>query len=600
MTIIVASVTSTPTSTTVVPTRTSRSPSRKRAISPSRSAGLRRPWTSPTRSGASSPVSRSNSASAAAAHAVSTSSSMSSSSSKKPSVSSAVASAFAAAPIRGTTTNVRRPAAASSRTLSHVPSSSSGRRMPVRIGTRPAGAVRRVDTSRSAYRTWPSVRGIGVAVISRTCGRAAGRLCLERAALVDAEAVLLVHDREREVRERDGLLDERVGADDDPRLAGRDRLQRLPPRVALERPGQERHGTAEVLDEVGDRVPVLAGEEVGRREERALSAGERRRGERPCGNGGLARPDVTLDEPEHRDWPGEVVADLADRRLLVGGERRLVAELACQRRLERDADLVSRGPRTPRSRRVRPSPRPPARDHAQLEGEELVEREAPERGVARLERRRVVGVLERLRDGRQVLGGAQLRRQVLRVGVARLVQRLAHRLAQPRGGQPGRQPVDGDDPADVEQVRRIGLLELRVVEHDAEPAVLELAADDELVAGVQPALDEPPAEPGRLRGAGLVGEERGRDLDAPPVRLLDADVGDPDAGGDHDPVRRGVEVVELAHLAQVVVPPREVEQQVTHALDAEPPAGAPQDATRRRTRRGRRAGRGARRDRWAP
>ena len=78
-------------------------------------------------------------------------------------------------------------------------------------------------------------------------------------------------------------------------------------------------------------------------------------------------------------------------------------------------------------------------------------------------------------------------------------------------------------------------------------------------------------------GAGLVGEERGRDLDAPPVRLLDADVGDPDAGGDHDPVRRGVEVVELAHLAQVVVAPREVEQEVPDAVDPEAAAGAPQD-----------------------
>ena len=68
----------------------------------------------------------------------------------------------------------------------------------------------------------------------------------------------------------------------------------------------------------------------------------------------------------------------------------------------------SRGLRHLDRGRVRPSPRPPARDHAQLEGEQLVEREAAERGVARLERRRVVGVLERLRDGRQVLGGAEL------------------------------------------------------------------------------------------------------------------------------------------------------------------------------------------------
>ena len=51
MTIIVAAGTSTPTSTTVVPTRTSSSPSRNRVISASRSAGLSRPWTIPTRSG---------------------------------------------------------------------------------------------------------------------------------------------------------------------------------------------------------------------------------------------------------------------------------------------------------------------------------------------------------------------------------------------------------------------------------------------------------------------------------------------------------------------------------------------------------------------
>ena len=67
MTIIVAAGTSTPTSTTVVPTRTSSSPSRKRVISASRSAGLSRPWTIPTRSGSSSAASRTASVSAATA-----------------------------------------------------------------------------------------------------------------------------------------------------------------------------------------------------------------------------------------------------------------------------------------------------------------------------------------------------------------------------------------------------------------------------------------------------------------------------------------------------------------------------------------------------
>ena len=148
MIIIVAAGTSTPTSTTVVPTRTSSSPSRKRVISASRSAGFRRPWTIPTRSGARSAVSRTASLSAATA----------------PSPSSAPSS------MSGTTTNVRCPRAASSRTLLHVPSSWDGRLTPVWIATRPAGGVRRSETSRSAYSTWPSVRGIGVAVISRTCG----------------------------------------------------------------------------------------------------------------------------------------------------------------------------------------------------------------------------------------------------------------------------------------------------------------------------------------------------------------------------------------------------------------------------------------------
>ena len=40
----------------------------------------------------------------------------------------------------------------------------------------------------------------------------------ERPALLDSEAVLLVDDRDRELSELDPLLDQRVRADDDPRL----------------------------------------------------------------------------------------------------------------------------------------------------------------------------------------------------------------------------------------------------------------------------------------------------------------------------------------------------------------------------------------------
>ena len=57
-----------------------------------------------------------------------------------------------------------------------------------------------------------SVRGIGVAVMCSTCG---ARPCVERLALLDAEAVLLVDDGDREVAQLDALLDQRVRADDD-------------------------------------------------------------------------------------------------------------------------------------------------------------------------------------------------------------------------------------------------------------------------------------------------------------------------------------------------------------------------------------------------
>ena len=57
-----------------------------------------------------------------------------------------------------------------------------------------------------------SVRGIGVAVMCSTCGARPSR---ERLALLDAEAVLLVDDGDREVAQLDALLDQRVRADDD-------------------------------------------------------------------------------------------------------------------------------------------------------------------------------------------------------------------------------------------------------------------------------------------------------------------------------------------------------------------------------------------------
>ncbi len=61
-----------------------------------------------------------------------------------------------------------------------------------------------------------TVRGMGVAVMTRRCGRLLA-LGAQGVALFDAEAVLLVDDDQAEVVELDLVLDQRVRADDDAR-----------------------------------------------------------------------------------------------------------------------------------------------------------------------------------------------------------------------------------------------------------------------------------------------------------------------------------------------------------------------------------------------
>ena len=97
---------------------------------------------------------------------------------------------------------------------------------------------------------------------------------------------------------------------------------------------------------------------------------------------------------------------------------------------------------------------------------------------------RVVGLLERRGDPGQPLLATEGLGQVLGVGVARAVERLADRGPQARGGQPGRQPVDRHDPAGVEDLGSLlgDRLELGVVERQLPAEPLDLARDDDLAA----------------------------------------------------------------------------------------------------------------------
>jgi len=85
--------------------------------------------------------------------------------------------------------------------------------------------------------------------------------------------VLLVDDDEAQVGIADPLGEEGVRPDDDRRPPVGDRVEGVGGARAGERARQQRHGEAERLQEVAQGRRVLAGQEVGRGQERSLHAG---------------------------------------------------------------------------------------------------------------------------------------------------------------------------------------------------------------------------------------------------------------------------------------------------------------------------------------
>ena len=103
----------------------------------------------------------------------------------------------------------------------------------------------------------------------------------ERGTLLHAEAMLLVDDHEPEVVEVDGVLQERMGADDDAGLArgdGSEFVAALPrglrareigdPRAQVAR--AEQSGLRERAEERSDGAQVLLGEHLGRGKQSSL------------------------------------------------------------------------------------------------------------------------------------------------------------------------------------------------------------------------------------------------------------------------------------------------------------------------------------------
>ena len=345
---------------------------------------------------------------------------------------------------------------------------------------------------------------------------------------------------------------------------------------------------------------MLSGEEVGRGQEGPLPAGERHGREGPRRYRGLARADVALEEPEHRDGSREVVADRGDRGRLIRGEVDLVPHLPAEPGGDRVPDrhlgrvVDDHGPA------ALPHPRPAPADHAELQRQKLVEGEPAKGGVAALERGRVVRLLERLADEAEPELASNVSREVLRVGACRSIERRADGAPERRDTEAGREPVDRHDPPGVEEGRAIVRLELGVVERHPGPEAAQLAAHDDRVAGLEATLDEAAPEPGRIDGAGRILQAGDRPLDAPPERCLDSQLGDPYAGRDRLAVGDEEQLPEPAHLAEVLVAAGEVEEQVADTLDAQPPAAARQGRCPGQSRPADRARRAAERVRAEP
>ena len=182
----------------------------------------------------------------------------------------------------------------------------------VLIGVRPGGSSSMTETSRSAYAVMASVRGIGVAVITSWCGnRPSDRPFLAQLqALVHAEAVLLVDDRQREALERDVLLEQRVRADGDLDRARREVGFECRAHFAGLPAGQQRDSNAERFQPRVEVARVLLGEQFRRRHHGRLCAVLHRthRGQR--GDHRLARADVALHQSHHRMRPLEILRDL--------------------------------------------------------------------------------------------------------------------------------------------------------------------------------------------------------------------------------------------------------------------------------------------------
>ena len=421
---------------------------------------------------------------------------------------------------------------------------------------------RHVEVGVCGHRQRAGNRGRGHDQLVRV---AAGMLALvaKRHSLVDAEAVLLVDDEERETAETDPLLEEGVGADGDADVAAGERLLGGPAGFARQLAGEQGHRLAERPEPAVKVLPVLLGEEFRRRHQGHLKAGLDRLAGRGRGHHGLAGADVALHQAQHRRARREVGGDFAEHAFLGAGQRERQAGTQAGKQGVRRCDRIGRIAANFLAQQAQ----------RQLVREQFLERQpALRRVAARGEQldigagRRPVHIGQRLDQGRQLEFGQQARRQV--VGERAVVdglERLGREDAQPSllhavGGRIDR----GQRVLDALGVEAVRAPVLRVGDLQAQRAASRLAIQ------AQPhAADEL-----RLLGAREVEEAQRQKAAAvadPHQQLAptpEDDLGELDLTLHHGPVATA-QRADRHDFRAVLVAGRQQEQQVLHRFHAE-------------------------------
>ena len=313
----------------------------------------------------------------------------------------------------------------------------------------------------------------------------AGALRTQRLALLDAETVLLVDDDEPEVGERRGGAQQRMGADDDPRLAGCRAQRRLTTFGRRQLSGEERRhelGRELRTQHPRDGAHVLGGEHLGRRDERGLAAGlgdlqhGAQRDER------LSGADLALHETVHRPVAGEVRADPVADGDLIGRPRE---GQTLVERGQQAARLAGRGRHCAHELALLQQRR--------LQHERLVHAQGAPRGVDLIDEVGRVDALQRGAGVEQALREPELLRQ--RIGhVAELTQHLGDRPLHLPGGHGARGGIDRDRGVLVSlrrQSREVDVLEELIVGMGELLVPLEdpdLAREDALASHLQVVL----------------------------------------------------------------------------------------------------------------